>query len=73
MMTLKFVTRPLVLLFLSGRPSAYEGAVLGMAFVGTVCSPAHAGGINVVSPTPFSLLTPADTLVLWQYELLRRN
>ncbi|KAL7372321.1 hypothetical protein ABVT39_014106 [Epinephelus coioides] len=30
-----------------GRPSAYEGAILGMAFVGTVCSPAHAGGINV--------------------------
>ncbi|XP_049916706.1 disintegrin and metalloproteinase domain-containing protein 9 [Epinephelus moara] len=30
-----------------GRPGVYEGGILGMAFVGTVCSPAHAGGINV--------------------------
>ncbi|XP_040885558.1 disintegrin and metalloproteinase domain-containing protein 9 [Toxotes jaculatrix] len=31
-----------------GRPSAY-GGVLGMAFVGTVCSVATSGGINVFS------------------------
>lgn len=31
----------------SGREKAY-GAVLGMAFVGTVCSAASSGGINVV-------------------------
>ncbi|KAJ8404786.1 hypothetical protein AAFF_G00331730 [Aldrovandia affinis] len=31
-----------------GRPSSY-GGVLGMAFVGTVCSAASAGGINVFS------------------------
>ncbi|XP_069547369.1 disintegrin and metalloproteinase domain-containing protein 9 [Brachyistius frenatus] len=32
-----------------GRPSAYGGSVLGMAFVGTVCSVATSGGINVFS------------------------
>lgn len=37
--------------FLSGRSSAYEGGVLGMAFVGTVCSASSSGGINVVSST----------------------
>lgn len=41
------------LVFLSGQPSAYAGGVLGMAFVGTVCSVASSGGINVVSLTPF--------------------
>ncbi|KAK6293914.1 hypothetical protein J4Q44_G00362400 [Coregonus suidteri] len=30
-----------------GRAGAYAGGVLGMAFVGTVCSAATAGGINV--------------------------
>lgn len=30
-----------------GQPNAYGGGVLGMAFVGTVCSVASAGGINV--------------------------
>ncbi|XP_028286678.1 disintegrin and metalloproteinase domain-containing protein 9 [Parambassis ranga] len=32
-----------------GQPSAYAGGVLGMAFVGTVCSVATSGGINVYS------------------------
>nr|XP_043869842.1 disintegrin and metalloproteinase domain-containing protein 9 [Solea senegalensis] len=32
-----------------GQPNAYEGGVLGMAFVGTVCSVATSGGINVFS------------------------
>ncbi|CAJ1080263.1 disintegrin and metalloproteinase domain-containing protein 9 [Xyrichtys novacula] len=32
-----------------GRPSAYGGGVLGMAFVGSVCSVASSGGINVFS------------------------
>ncbi|XP_067100856.1 disintegrin and metalloproteinase domain-containing protein 9 [Osmerus mordax] len=32
-----------------GRPSAYRGGILGMAFVGTVCSVASSGGINVFS------------------------
>ncbi|XP_062387276.1 disintegrin and metalloproteinase domain-containing protein 9 [Sardina pilchardus] len=32
-----------------GRPGAYAGGVLGMAFVGTVCSVHNAGGINVFS------------------------
>lgn len=32
-----------------GRPSTYPGGVLGMAFVGTVCSVATSGGINVFS------------------------
>lgn len=31
-----------------GRPDSYSGGVLGMAFVGTVCSVASSGGINVV-------------------------
>lgn len=43
----------LVIVFLSGQPQAYAGGVLGMAFVGTVCSVASSGGINVVSLTPF--------------------
>ncbi|XP_042252592.1 disintegrin and metalloproteinase domain-containing protein 9 isoform X1 [Thunnus maccoyii] len=30
-----------------GKPGAYPGGVLGMAFVGTVCSVASSGGINV--------------------------
>ncbi|XP_070783393.1 disintegrin and metalloproteinase domain-containing protein 9 [Enoplosus armatus] len=30
-----------------GQPKSYEGGVLGMAFVGTVCSVASSGGINV--------------------------
>ncbi|XP_036392837.1 disintegrin and metalloproteinase domain-containing protein 9 [Megalops cyprinoides] len=30
-----------------GRSSAYPGGILGMAFVGTVCSVASGGGINV--------------------------
>ncbi|XP_017293991.1 disintegrin and metalloproteinase domain-containing protein 9 [Kryptolebias marmoratus] len=30
-----------------GRTSSYQGGVLGMAFVGTVCSAASSGGINV--------------------------
>ncbi|XP_023269129.1 disintegrin and metalloproteinase domain-containing protein 9-like isoform X1 [Seriola lalandi dorsalis] len=34
---------------LVGQPTAYTGGVLGMAFVGTVCSVATAGGINVFS------------------------
>ncbi|XP_037547052.1 disintegrin and metalloproteinase domain-containing protein 9 [Nematolebias whitei] len=32
-----------------GRTSSYPGGVLGMAFVGTVCSAASSGGINVYS------------------------
>ncbi|XP_051273762.1 disintegrin and metalloproteinase domain-containing protein 9 [Dicentrarchus labrax] len=32
-----------------GRSKAYEGGVLGMAFVGTVCSVTTSGGINVFS------------------------
>ncbi|KAM7381470.1 hypothetical protein PAMA_012353 [Pampus argenteus] len=32
-----------------GQPKAYQGGVLGMAFVGTVCSVATSGGINVFS------------------------
>uniref|UniRef100_A0A674CL81 ADAM metallopeptidase domain 9b n=1 Tax=Salmo trutta TaxID=8032 RepID=A0A674CL81_SALTR len=32
-----------------GLPGPYGGGILGMAFVGTVCSMATAGGINVVS------------------------
>lgn len=40
-------------LFASGRTSSYPGGVLGMAFVGTVCSAASSGGINVVRFTPF--------------------
>ncbi|XP_059180815.1 disintegrin and metalloproteinase domain-containing protein 9 [Centropristis striata] len=32
-----------------GRPKSYDGGVLGMAFVGTVCSVASSGGINVFS------------------------
>ncbi|XP_043958719.1 disintegrin and metalloproteinase domain-containing protein 9 isoform X1 [Gambusia affinis] len=32
-----------------GRPDSYSGGVLGMAFVGTVCSVASSGGINVYS------------------------
>ncbi|XP_061563697.1 disintegrin and metalloproteinase domain-containing protein 9 [Cololabis saira] len=32
-----------------GRPGPYGGGVLGMAFVGTVCSVATSGGINVFS------------------------
>lgn len=32
-----------------GRPGAYGGGVLGMAFVGTVCSVTNGGGINVFS------------------------
>lgn len=39
-------------LFLRGRSGAYDGGVLGMAFVGTVCSTTTSGGINVVSSTP---------------------
>ncbi|XP_071319588.1 disintegrin and metalloproteinase domain-containing protein 9 isoform X2 [Trachinotus anak] len=34
---------------LVGRTQAYNGGVLGMAFVGTVCSVATSGGINVFS------------------------
>lgn len=45
------VTGVLLHLFVSGQPGAYNG-VLGMAFVGTVCSVSTAGGINVVSSTP---------------------
>ncbi|XP_049614343.1 disintegrin and metalloproteinase domain-containing protein 9 isoform X3 [Syngnathus scovelli] len=30
-----------------GRPNSYPGGVLGMAFVGTVCSPTSSGGITV--------------------------
>ena len=45
--------------FLSGLPGVYEGGVLGMAFVGTVCSAASAGGINVVgSRVVLSLVVP---------------
>lgn len=43
-------------LFVSGRPGSFNG-VLGMAFVGTVCSVSTAGGINVVSSTPRPRLT----------------
>ncbi|XP_044033961.1 disintegrin and metalloproteinase domain-containing protein 9 isoform X2 [Siniperca chuatsi] len=32
-----------------GKPNAYEGGVVGMAFVGTVCSVASSGGISVFS------------------------
>lgn len=32
-----------------GRSGAFQGGVLGMAFVGTVCSVASSGGINVFS------------------------
>ncbi|KAF7669368.1 hypothetical protein LDENG_00199690 [Lucifuga dentata] len=32
-----------------GQPQAYGGGVLGMAFVGSVCSVANSGGINVYS------------------------
>ncbi|XP_018554716.1 LOW QUALITY PROTEIN: disintegrin and metalloproteinase domain-containing protein 9-like [Lates calcarifer] len=32
-----------------GQPGAYGGGVIGMAFVGTVCSVATSGGINVYS------------------------
>ncbi|XP_075999759.1 disintegrin and metalloproteinase domain-containing protein 9 [Genypterus blacodes] len=32
-----------------GQPQAYGGGVLGMAFVGSVCSVASSGGINVFS------------------------
>uniref|UniRef100_A0A665WSK0 Disintegrin and metalloproteinase domain-containing protein 9-like n=1 Tax=Echeneis naucrates TaxID=173247 RepID=A0A665WSK0_ECHNA len=34
---------------LVGRPTPYNGGVLGMAFVGSVCSVATSGGINVFS------------------------
>ncbi|XP_054454865.1 disintegrin and metalloproteinase domain-containing protein 9 isoform X2 [Anoplopoma fimbria] len=33
----------------SGRPKPYNGSILGMAFVGTVCSVSTSGGINVFS------------------------
>lgn len=49
----KFVTYLFVHLFTSGLPQPYGGGILGMAFVGTVCSAATSGGINVVSLTPF--------------------
>ncbi|XP_029311908.1 disintegrin and metalloproteinase domain-containing protein 9 [Cottoperca gobio] len=32
-----------------GRPNPYDGSIMGMAFVGTVCSTATSGGINVFS------------------------
>ncbi|KAM6964691.1 disintegrin and metalloproteinase domain-containing protein 9 [Tautogolabrus adspersus] len=32
-----------------GRSSPYDGGIVGMAFVGAVCSAANAGGINVFS------------------------
>ncbi|CAL8305833.1 unnamed protein product [Boreogadus saida] len=34
-----------------GLPGVYEGGVLGMAFVGSVCKAASAGGINVFQST----------------------
>ncbi|KAM8837490.1 disintegrin and metalloproteinase domain-containing protein 9 isoform 2-T2 [Spinachia spinachia] len=38
-----------------GRPNAYNGAILGMAFVGTVCHVGNAGGINVFSEDNLAL------------------
>lgn len=35
--------------FIIGRSRVYDGGILGMAFVGTVCSVANSGGINVFS------------------------
>uniref|UniRef100_UPI0037E7FB42 disintegrin and metalloproteinase domain-containing protein 9 n=1 Tax=Semicossyphus pulcher TaxID=241346 RepID=UPI0037E7FB42 len=40
-----------------GRPGAYDGGVLGMAFVGTVCSVASSGGINVFSNDNIPLIS----------------
>ncbi|KAJ0060508.1 hypothetical protein NL108_014984, partial [Boleophthalmus pectinirostris] len=37
-----------------GRPNSYGGGVMGMAFVGTVCSLATSGGINVVNTATVS-------------------
>uniref|UniRef100_A0A8C5HW23 Disintegrin and metalloproteinase domain-containing protein 9-like n=1 Tax=Gouania willdenowi TaxID=441366 RepID=A0A8C5HW23_GOUWI len=34
-----------------GRPTSYDGNVLGMAFVGSVCSATTSGGINVFGET----------------------
>lgn len=47
------MTSVLVHLFLSGQPKAYGGGILGVAFVGTVCSASTSGGISVVSSTSF--------------------
>ncbi|XP_029933164.1 disintegrin and metalloproteinase domain-containing protein 9 isoform X2 [Myripristis murdjan] len=35
--------------FIVGHPGAFPGGVLGMAFVGSICSTATSGGINVLS------------------------
>ncbi|KAK7918635.1 hypothetical protein WMY93_009919 [Mugilogobius chulae] len=37
--------------FVIGRTGAYSGSIMGMAFVGTVCSSASGGGINVFTDT----------------------
>ena len=46
--TFKVVDNLLDYSVLSGQPGEY-GGILGMAFVGTVCSVSTSGGINVVS------------------------
>ncbi|XP_037319459.2 disintegrin and metalloproteinase domain-containing protein 9 [Pungitius pungitius] len=43
-----------------GRPNAYDGGIIGMAFVGTVCHVGTAGGINVFSANN---LVSASTVV----------
>nr|XP_019938468.1 PREDICTED: disintegrin and metalloproteinase domain-containing protein 9-like [Paralichthys olivaceus] len=40
-----------------GQPSPYGGGVLGMAFVGTVCSVATSGGINVYSDNNLNFIS----------------
>ncbi|XP_008288652.1 disintegrin and metalloproteinase domain-containing protein 9 isoform X2 [Stegastes partitus] len=40
-----------------GQPRAYPGGVLGMAFVGTVCSVANGGGINVYSDNSLAFIS----------------
>ncbi|XP_053197546.1 disintegrin and metalloproteinase domain-containing protein 9 isoform X2 [Scomber japonicus] len=40
-----------------GQPKAYAGGVLGMAFVGTVCSVATSGGINVFSDNSLTYIS----------------
>uniref|UniRef100_A0AAQ5Z857 ADAM metallopeptidase domain 9 n=1 Tax=Amphiprion ocellaris TaxID=80972 RepID=A0AAQ5Z857_AMPOC len=40
-----------------GQPRAYEGGVLGMAFVGTVCSVTTSGGINVYSDNNLAFIS----------------
>ncbi|KAM9336916.1 disintegrin and metalloproteinase domain-containing protein 9 [Symphorus nematophorus] len=47
-----------------GQPRPYDGSILGMAFVGTVCSVATSGGINVYSDNslPYASLIVAHEM-----------